>query len=56
MINLATDLDCKSILQVMQETPEVGAVLIDMIAVIEDADENCMEKVRELQARNTVTA
>jgi hypothetical protein len=56
MDNVSTGLDCKSILQVMQETPEAAAVLIDMIAEIDDADENGMKAVRELHASNTVTA
>ena len=56
MDNLSTDFDCNSILQVMQETPEAAAVILDMIAEIEETDENCMKKVRELQARNTVAA
>jgi hypothetical protein len=56
MDNISTDFDCKSILQVMQETPEAAAVILDMIAEIEEADEDSMKKVRELQARNKAAA
>jgi hypothetical protein len=56
MDNLSTDFDCKSILQMLQESPEAAAVIIDMIAEIEEADENCIKQVRELQARNTIAA
>ena len=50
------DFDCSSILQMMQEAPESAAVIIDMIAELDEADENCIKKVRELQARNSVAA
>ena len=56
MDNLSTDFDCNSILQMLQESPEAAAVIIDMIAETEEADENCIKKVRELQARNTIAA
>jgi hypothetical protein len=56
MDNLSTDFDCKSILQMLQESPEAAAVIIDMITEIEETDENCIKKVRELQARNTIAA
>jgi hypothetical protein len=53
---ITTELDCKSILQMMQEAPEAAAVFIEMIAELEETDENCIKKIRELQARNTVAA
>jgi len=56
MDNMPTALDCQSIMEMMQETPETAAVIIDMIAELEETDENCLKKIRELQARNTVAA
>ena len=53
---MPADIDCESILQMMQETPEAAAVIIDMIAEFGGADENCIKMVRELQTRNTVAA
>jgi hypothetical protein len=40
----------------MLEAPEAAAVIIDMIAGLEEVDENCLKMVRELQAMNTVAA
>ena len=56
MENMPTALNCQSILDMMQETPETAAVIIDMIAELEETDQNCIKKVRDLQARNTVAA
>lgn len=56
MNSTPTDFDCKSILQMLEETPETAAVIIDMIADLEEADETCIKKVRELQARNATAA
>ena len=56
MNSMPTEFDCKSILQMLEETPETAAVIIDMIADLEEADENCIKKVRELQARNAAAA
>ena len=56
METINAEFDCKSILQMMQDTPEAAAVIIDMIAGLDDTDETCIEKVRELQARNAVAA
>jgi hypothetical protein len=56
MDTISTEIDCESVLQMMQEAPEVAAVIIDMIAELEEADETCIKKVRELQARNAVAA
>jgi hypothetical protein len=56
MDTIRTELDCESVLHMMEEAPEVAAVIIDMIAELEETDENCIKKVRELQARNTVAA
>jgi hypothetical protein len=53
MDNMPTALDCQSILEMMQEVPETAAVIIDMIAELEETDQNCLKKVREVQARNT---
>ena len=56
MENMPTALDCQSILEMVQEAPETAAVIIDMIAELEETDPNCIKKVRELQARNTIAA
>jgi len=56
MDTLPTEFDCESILQMMEETPDAAAVIIDMIADLEEADEACLRKVRELQAKHTVAA
>ena len=53
---MPTAIDCQSILQMMQETPEAAAVIIDMIAELEETDQNCLKKVRELQASKAVAA
>ena len=50
------ELDCKSIMEMMQEAPEAAAVFIDMIAELGEADENCIKRIRELLARHTVAA
>jgi hypothetical protein len=56
MDSIPNELDCQSILQMMQETPEAAAAIIDMIAELEDTDQNCIKKVRELQAMHGVVA
>ena len=56
MDTINADFDCRSILQMMLEAPEAAAVIIDMIAGLEEVDENCLKMVRELQAMNTVAA
>jgi hypothetical protein len=56
MDTIHADFDCRSILQMMQETPEVAAVIIDMIAGLEEVDANCLNMIRELQVMNTVAA
>ena len=56
MDNMPTALDCQSILEMMQEVPETAAVIIDMIAELEETDPNCLKKVRELQARKIMAA
>ena len=43
------ELDCESFQQMLEETPETAALIIDMIAEFEVADENCIKRVRELQ-------
>lgn len=53
---MATDFDCESILEMLKETPDSAAVIIDMITDLGEADENCLRKVRELQASGAVTA
>lgn len=57
MDSLPTEFDCESILQMLQETPDAADVIIDMIADLEEVDENCIRKVRELrQAKGTEAA
>jgi hypothetical protein len=56
MNSMPTEFDCNSILQMLEETPETAAVIIDMIADLGAADENCIKKARELQARNAAAA
>ena len=56
MDTMSTAIDCQSILQMMQETPEAAAVIIDMNAEPEETDQNCLKKFRELQASKTVAA
>ena len=53
---LASDFDCESILEMVKETPDSAAVIIDMISDLGEADENCLRKVRELQASVALTA
>lgn len=43
------ELDCESFQRMMQETPETAALIIDMIAQFEVADESCINRMRELQ-------
>jgi hypothetical protein len=43
------ELDCELFQQMMQETPEAAALIIDMIADFEVADEHCINRMRELQ-------
>ena len=52
MDTIHADFDCRSILQMMHETPEAAAVITDRISELQEADENSIKKVRELQARN----
>jgi hypothetical protein len=49
-------LDCQSILEMIQETPETAAIIIDMIVDLEEIDQNCLNTIRQLQARNAVAA
>jgi hypothetical protein len=56
MDTLPTEFDCESILQMLRETPDEAAVIMDMIADLEEVDENCIKKARELQSANTVAA
>ena len=49
MSNTPRELDCESFQQMLEETPEVAALIIDMIAKFEVADEHCIERMRELQ-------
>lgn len=49
MDSLPTEFDCESILQMLQETPDAADVIIDMIADLDEVDENCIRKVRELR-------
>ena len=56
MDNITAEFDCETILQMMQETPEEAAVIIDMIADLEETDQDCLRKVRELQGKSTVAA
>ena len=43
------ELDCESFQQMMKETPETAALIIDMIAEFDVADEHCIKRMRELQ-------
>ena len=46
-------LDCESILQMLEETPEAGAVIFELIAELKDTDANCLGRIRELEEAGT---
>ncbi len=50
MDTIHADFDSRSILLMMQETPEAAAVIIDMLAELLETDENGIKMIRELQA------
>jgi hypothetical protein len=49
MDSLPTEFDCESILQMLRETPDAADAIIDMIADLEEVDEDCLQMARELQ-------
>jgi L-ribulose-5-phosphate 3-epimerase UlaE len=48
-----TEFDCAQLLQMLKETPDAGAVIIDMISELGEVDASCLRKVRDLQAAGT---
>jgi hypothetical protein len=53
---IPTEFDCNSIMQMLKETPDAAAVILEMIAELEGVDENCLRKARELQASSKAIA
>ena len=53
---IPTELDCESILQMMQDAPEAAAVILEMLVELEETDESCIRKIKELQDRTTEAA
>jgi hypothetical protein len=56
MDSTPTDFDCESILQMLKETPDAADAIIDMIADLDEVDESCIRKIREMQQAATVAA
>ena len=47
------ELDCESILQMLKETPDAGAVIFELIAELKETDANCLSRIRELEDPGT---
>ncbi|MEZ5542753.1 MAG: hypothetical protein R3F42_12005 [Pseudomonadota bacterium] len=57
MDRISTELDCESILQMLQERPENADAILEMIADLDEVDESCIRKIMEMQlAEGTVAA
>jgi hypothetical protein len=56
MDSLPTEFDCESILQMLRETPDAADAIIDMIADLEEVDEDCLRMARELQQSQATAA
>lgn len=57
MERLEKDFECESILQMLQETPDNADAILEMLADLDEVDEDCIRKIMEMQlAQGTVAA
>jgi hypothetical protein len=57
MERMPTEISCELILRMWRESPESAAAVIEMIMELDEIDEDCARRIREMQqAKDTADA